>query len=61
MANLGPDTAGSQFFLTLAAAPELDRRYVPFGRCGPDAAIASLAEAARAGTEVTLLRVDVGE
>jgi cyclophilin family peptidyl-prolyl cis-trans isomerase/HEAT repeat protein len=32
MAHAGPDTAGSQFFITLAPAPQLTGRYTAFGR-----------------------------
>ena len=31
MVNSGPDTSGSQFFITLAPAPEFDDRYTIFG------------------------------
>jgi cyclophilin family peptidyl-prolyl cis-trans isomerase len=32
MVNSGPDTSGSQFFITYAAAPDFDGKYTIFGQ-----------------------------
>ena len=39
MANIGPDTGSSQFFVLERPAPHLDDRHAVFGRCEPIALI----------------------
>lgn len=64
MANSGPNTNGSQFFITDAPTPHLDNRHSVFGKCANLDVISSIAAADRDGRDrptedVVLERVDV--
>lgn len=39
MANSGPNTNGSQFFITEAAVDQLDQHYTLFGQCDPSSVL----------------------
>ena len=47
MANHGPDTGGSQFFITEVPVPYLDGKHTVFGECGNEEVIRRIAGTAR--------------
>ena len=56
MANSGPDTNGSQFYITMAATPHLDGGYNVFGEVVEGMEIVSSIQAGDRIREVTILR-----
>jgi peptidyl-prolyl cis-trans isomerase A (cyclophilin A) len=61
MVNLvGPDTAGSQFFITLRAAPALDGQHTVFGHCAELGVLERLAASSEGETSATLEAIRVG-
>jgi peptidyl-prolyl cis-trans isomerase A (cyclophilin A) len=49
MANRGPNTNGSQFFIMDGSAPHLDGGYTIFGKCGPTDVIQKLSSSPTVG------------
>ncbi|MCA9634316.1 MAG: peptidylprolyl isomerase, partial [Myxococcales bacterium] len=53
MANRGPNTNGSQFFIMDGAASHLDGGYTIFGKCGPEEVIQKIATTPVRGDKAT--------
>ncbi|MBU1078923.1 MAG: peptidylprolyl isomerase [Spirochaetes bacterium] len=60
MANYGPDTNGSQFYITLAPVPSLDGAYTVFGRVVDGLDAVERIAAGDLMTKVTILRYGQG-
>ena len=61
MANSGPGTNGSQFFLNFRATPHLDGKHVVFGKVVAGLAVLTALEAVGSQTGVTTEKVVVSK
>lgn len=59
MANAGPGTNGSQFFITEVPTPHLDNRHSVFGECGPVALVEKIARTPRGEGPVKMNKVTI--
>ena len=58
MANAGPGTNGSQFFITEVPTPWLNGHHTIFGKCEPASLVTEIAKAGNGATKITTITVE---